>query len=57
MTGGLGAASEEYIRELIPLGFRGTSDDVARAAVFLASRDSDYMNGHALVLDGGLTAK
>ena len=57
MTGGLGTASEEYIRELIPLGFRGSSDDVARATVFLASRDSDYMNGHALVLDGGLTAK
>lgn len=57
MTGGLGTASDEYIRELIPLGFRGSSDDVARAAEFLASRDSDYMNGHAPVLDGGLTAK
>lgn len=57
MSGGLGAASEEYLRELIPLGSKGTAEDVARAAVFLASPDSDYMNGHALVLDGGLTAK
>ena len=56
MAGGLGTAPDEVIRGLIPLGFRGSADDVARAALFLASRDSDYINGHTLVLDGGLTA-
>ena len=57
MAGGLGALSEEAIRQLIPLGCKGTPEDVAAAVVFLACSESDYINGHALVVDGGLAIK
>jgi 2-deoxy-D-gluconate 3-dehydrogenase len=41
------------ILERIPAGRWGTPADLAGAAVFLASRASDYMHGHVLVVDGG----
>jgi 2-dehydro-3-deoxy-D-gluconate 5-dehydrogenase len=41
------------ILERIPAGRWGTPADLAGAAVFLASRASDYINGHVLVVDGG----
>jgi NAD(P)-dependent dehydrogenase (short-subunit alcohol dehydrogenase family) len=34
----------------------GMPEDVARGARFLASDDAGYITGHALVIDGGLTA-
>lgn len=34
----------------------GMPDDVARGALFLASEDASYVTGHALVIDGGMTA-
>ena len=37
----------------IPAGRWGDPDDLAGAAVFLASRASDYVHGHVLVVDGG----
>jgi meso-butanediol dehydrogenase/(S,S)-butanediol dehydrogenase/diacetyl reductase len=39
---------------LIPLGRPETAEDVAGVVSFLASRDSDYMTGQAVIVDGGL---
>jgi NAD(P)-dependent dehydrogenase (short-subunit alcohol dehydrogenase family) len=38
----------------IPLGRPGTADEIAKAAVFLASDDSSYVAGVELFVDGGL---
>src|SRR6202158_2545544 len=56
MNRGLGMASPERLRDIVPLGTRGAPDDVAGVAVFLASSESDYFNGQTLVVDGGWTA-
>jgi len=41
------------ILERIPAGRWGNPEDLAGAAVFLASSASDYVHGHVLVVDGG----
>lgn len=41
------------ILERIPAGRWGNPDDLAGAAVYLASRAADYVNGEVLVVDGG----
>jgi NAD(P)-dependent dehydrogenase (short-subunit alcohol dehydrogenase family) len=56
MNRGVGTSSPERLREIVPLGTRGSPEDVAHVAVFLASAESDYVNGHALVVDGGWVA-
>jgi 2-deoxy-D-gluconate 3-dehydrogenase len=45
------------ITERIPAGRWGQPEDLGGAAVFLASRASDYVNGHVLVVDGGWMAR
>jgi 2-dehydro-3-deoxy-D-gluconate 5-dehydrogenase len=45
------------IMERIPAARWGTPDDLAGAVVFLASRASDYVHGHVLVVDGGWMAR
>jgi NAD(P)-dependent dehydrogenase (short-subunit alcohol dehydrogenase family) len=39
-----------------PIGRAGLPADIANAAVWLASSESNFVTGHALVVDGGLTA-
>jgi glucose 1-dehydrogenase len=43
------------LMELVPYGRIGEPDDIARAAVWLASDDSDYVVGTTLFVDGGMT--
>jgi 2-deoxy-D-gluconate 3-dehydrogenase len=47
------AERSKTILERIPAGRWGTPDDVKGAAVFLASKASDYMNGAVIPVDGG----
>jgi gluconate 5-dehydrogenase len=39
-----------------PAGRWGEPEDVANAALFLASKASDFVNGHILYVDGGILA-
>jgi glucose 1-dehydrogenase len=47
--------AEAALLKLIPYGRVGDPEDVARAAVWLASDDSDYVVGTTLFVDGGMT--
>ncbi len=57
-TPGLSTLADQNVRDImkanVPLGRMGTSDDLARAAVFLASEDSSYITGIELFVDGGV---
>ena len=41
----------------VPWQRLGKPVEIARACVYLASEDSDYMVGHVMIIDGGATAK
>lgn len=47
--------AEEKLLKLIPYGRIGEVSDIGKAAVWLASDESDYMNGASLYIDGGMT--
>ncbi|WP_017717521.1 SDR family oxidoreductase [Kamptonema formosum] len=47
--------AEAKLLTLIPAGRVGQVEDIAKAAVWLASDDSDYVSGATLFVDGGMT--
>jgi NAD(P)-dependent dehydrogenase (short-subunit alcohol dehydrogenase family) len=49
--------NREHCEQEIALGRVGLPVDIAKAAVFLASSDSDYITGTVLYVDGGLLSK
>jgi NAD(P)-dependent dehydrogenase (short-subunit alcohol dehydrogenase family) len=60
---GLAAPEADRVAELMktllatrqPIQRAGLPEDIARAALWLASEESSFVNGHALIVDGGLT--
>jgi 3-oxoacyl-[acyl-carrier protein] reductase len=54
MTGGLNEQQRGALVQQIPLGRLGKPEDVAAAAVFLASGGADYMTGCTLHVNGGM---
>jgi 3-oxoacyl-[acyl-carrier protein] reductase len=57
-TGNVTPEEEKAFRDQsakIPAGRVGLPEDIAKAALFLASSDSDYIHGTSLLIDGGLT--
>jgi len=43
-----------FLKDIQPIKRAGLPEDVAKAALWLASDDSNFVSGHALVIDGGL---
>ena len=46
---------KESFKEAQPIKRAGQPEDIAKAALWLAGDDSSFVNGHALVVDGGVT--
>ena len=54
MTDKLNDAQKEQILQKVPMKAMGTPDDVANAVVFLASKESSYITGQTIHVNGGM---
>ncbi|HET7685024.1 MAG TPA: 3-oxoacyl-[acyl-carrier-protein] reductase [Candidatus Limnocylindria bacterium] len=54
LTADLPAAANEALIGMTPLGYIGSVEDVAAAAVFFASDEARYVTGQVLGIDGGI---
>ena len=54
LTADLPEAATEALTSLTPLGYIGSVDDVAAAAVYLASDEARYVTGQVIGVDGGI---
>lgn len=58
LSEGMLALGDEHLKQhvrAIPWGRLGTGEEVANLALFLASKESDYITGQGIVIDGGQT--
>ncbi len=54
MTASLADEQKARMLEAIPCGRAGQGDDVAAAAVFLASQEAAYVTGQIMHVNGGM---
>jgi 3-oxoacyl-[acyl-carrier protein] reductase len=48
-----GRHHDEAMRPAIPVGHLGEPDDIAHAALFLASDEAKFVTGQTIIVDGG----
>jgi NAD(P)-dependent dehydrogenase (short-subunit alcohol dehydrogenase family) len=51
------AGTSDYFKKMIPMGRLGTAEELASAAVFLASGESSFITGIDLPVDGGTVSR
>lgn len=51
------AVVDALAAQAVPLGYKGTPEDVASGVLYLASDESRYVTGTELVIDGGMSAR
>jgi 3-oxoacyl-[acyl-carrier protein] reductase len=54
LTADVPAAARQFVLDSTPLGYIGSVEDVAAAAVYFASDESRYVTGQVLGVDGGM---
>lgn len=53
LVGGQQQALIDQLKERVPLGRAGTTEEIGDSCVFLCSTAARYVSGHTLVVDGG----
>ena len=49
------ASAVEHMRSLVPMGRLGTGEEIGKSVLFLASKDSSFILGTELIVDGGMS--